>query len=121
MLEDPIARFTQSILDENLNDLIIQTHEAIHSLIPNCTTSTKWRVPFYIYHKNLCYLNHQKGHLYIGYMQGQLMNDHPRLDKNDTNTIAKYYIFTANDLAENDFFEILLDAIALQDHMFGKT
>lgn len=120
MLEDPINRFTHTIDDENVIDLIIKTNDAILSLIPHCTTSTKWKVPFYTYHKNLSYINRTKDFIYIGYMQGQLMNDHELLDKSGTTTIAKYYIHNENDLRENGFFEILLDAVALQDRMFRK-
>lgn len=99
--------------------IVEMTHEIIVSTIPRVTVARKYKIPFYTYIKDLCYLNYHKDHLYVAFIQGQMI-EHPYLDKSTTKMVAKYYIHKPEDVQSDNFVTILLDACALQEEVYGK-
>lgn len=119
-MDGTILKYTDQIDDENIAALVWLAHDQIIATLPHSICSTKYKVPFYTYIKDLCYINRYKNHIYLSFLQGQDMTDHPKLIKEGSKMVAKYFIRNEQDCIQNAFFEILLDAIALQDRRFRK-
>lgn len=115
MGEYPIQWYTDRCENEQQRELLWATHETIINTLPNYNLDLKWKVPCYSYIKLLCYLNCKQNHIYVSFFQGSLLSDRVTLDKKGTSMVSKYYIKSQKDLLENDFIDILLEAVALQE------
>ncbi len=121
MQDFPGERFMERSVNDLQRALFWEIHEVLTATIPNCRLAVKWRVPFYIYLKELCYTNFFKDHLYISFLQGQLMDEHPLLIKEGSKMVAKYFIRTREDIANQVFLEILLASLALQESLYLRN
>jgi hypothetical protein len=102
-----------NIPDINRQNLFLKTHEFIIGLLPELQAKIKYKIPFYSYHSDMCYLNAYKDHLYIGFNQGSFLMDRVCLDKTNTLSIAKYHVRNESDIFCDDLSEILLEAAML--------
>ncbi|MEL6390662.1 MAG: DUF1801 domain-containing protein [Bacteroidota bacterium] len=103
---------TQVILTESCHHLLM-------SIIPRCKIQRKWSLPFYTYLKDLCYINYYKDHLYLSFLQGQDIV-HPLVEKESTKRFGKFYVTKQQDIDGDALPEIILQAIALQEHRYRK-
>lgn len=115
MEEYPIQWYADRCELDSQRELLWAAHESIINTLPNYTLDLKWKVPCYSYIKMLCYLNCKGNHVYVSFFQGSLLSDRPNLDKKGTSMVAKYHIKSPKDLLENDFIDILFEAVALQE------
>jgi len=113
-----IEWYIESAEHEVQRALLWQAHDLITSTIPQCVSGIKWKVPFYTYIKHLCYLNCYKDHIYVSFLQGQLLDARPQLVKHGTTQVAKYYVTNEKSLLESAFLEILLESVALQESLY---
>lgn len=115
-MEDyPIEWYTDQCELDSQRELLWSAHEIIITTLPQYRLDLKWKVPCYSYIKMLCYLNCKGKHIYVSFFQGSLLSDRPNLDKTGTSMVAKYHIKSPKDLLENDFIDILLEAVAIQE------
>lgn len=113
----PIQWYTDRCERDSQRELLWATHEIIISTLPHYKLDLKWKVPCYSFIKLLCYLNCYQNHIYVSFFQGRLLSDRLNLDKKHTSKVAKYHIKSSKDLIENDFIDILLEAVALQERL----
>ena len=118
--ESAIQWYSDRVDLEKQRSLVISAHELITATLPSYKVSIKWKVPFYTYLKDLCYLNVFSDHIYVSFLQGQQMYDHPGLLKQGTKLVAKYFIRNDDDLRNNTFTEILLESCTLQESLYFK-
>ncbi|MFT6808716.1 MAG: hypothetical protein ACJA01_001947 [Saprospiraceae bacterium] len=96
------------------------THELIIYTLPNFLVRRKYKIPFYAYRKDLCYMNFHRKHPYISFLQGHSMQDSTVLEKTTKSQYAKYYIREEKDIYASCFAEFIMEAITIQDQLFKK-
>ena len=91
--------------------LLIASHELILALVPQVKPVMKWKIPFYVYFKNLCYLNPVKDHIELGFPYGVfLSNTQGLLEVGDRKQVRVISIYTLEDLDQAAISEIILEA-----------
>ena len=114
----PVSWYAERTENELQKELLWIAHDIIISTLPRYKTSLKWKVPFYTYVKDLCYLSFFKNYIYVSFLQGHQLDDHRLLIKHETKMVAKYFIRSKEDLSKDEFSEILLSACALQESLY---
>ncbi len=106
-----------------VRQLLIAAHDFLQeNLPPFATCRFKWKIPFYVLHKNFCYLNRHKDHITLGFPQGYKLSPLPDklLDENGTLKQIRYLeIRSLEDLYSDLTYQILQEAIMI-DEMLGK-
>lgn len=94
-----------------IQSLLIATHELIITLVPQVKPMMKWKIPFYVYFKNLCYLNPVKDHIELGFPFGVfLSNTQGLLEAGNRKQVRVISIYTLEDLEQTAISEIILEA-----------
>lgn len=100
--------------------LVQLTHEFIVSIVPDCRVQRKYKIPFYAYRKDLCYMNFLRKKPYISFLEGHSMRDSTFLKKTKKSKYAKYYIREEKDIYTSCFAEFIMEAMTIQDQLFKK-
>lgn len=100
-------------------DLIAAAHDLIENLIPQVKSLIKWKVPFYEYHKHLCYLNPKKGGgIEIAFIHGALFsNEQGLLQDAGRKQIKGLLIKNLKELHSDAVTEIILEAAAINEEL----
>ena len=103
--------------DPKVVDLLLKLRIIILDCHPQIVESLKYKIPFYSYKKNLCYLNVKKGKYFdLGFVDGfKLSNIHGKLLIGDNRTVIKSLrFFSINDFEEDIVRETIIEAMLLQ-------
>lgn len=98
-------------------------HQHILNLVPQVQPVIKFRTPFYVYHRWLCYINPVKDHIELGFPYGYLLSNAqgllsaaPMQEKGkDLAQVRKVYIHRAEDLNAEGILEIIAEAALLNE------
>lgn len=107
-------------LDEPLKSLAFQLHDFILNTIPNIQHSIKWKVPFYYYYGNLCYINPQKQHLILGFYQGARMANESGILVGNGTLVRHVIIKSLEDIYQASLLDVIHEAIILDELHYGK-
>ena len=78
--------------EPHLQNALYRSRKLIISAGPFMKESIKYRVPFYYYNGPLCYLNVQKGKVYVGIANGHLLADEYGLLQGDGKYVRKLFV-----------------------------
>ena len=71
-----VLEFIDNTEPAEVRELMFAAHDYILSLLPQGGHSKiKWRIPFYLVKKSICYINPHKDHFTIGFPRGYLMTN----------------------------------------------
>lgn len=126
MLHD--ARAHQLIQTMSVEDYILNLENPLHvklvsaadtlieSLIPQVHKTIKWRLPFYEYHKHLCYINPKKDGIEICFLQGKLLsNEHDLLQAQGRKAIMGIKITSLEELFQDEVAQVFLEAATVNE------
>jgi hypothetical protein len=115
-----LSDYLDTIKDDHQHSLILHAHEKILALIPDIRFSIKWKIPFYYYLAPLCYINCHKDHIYVSFYYGKELTDHPKLIKENLKLVAKYFITSSEEIEDESFTILLMDAALLNEQKKRK-
>jgi len=97
-------------------ELILLIRAKIVELVPDVKEKISWSLPYFYLNGALCYIYRQKGttHFYVAFAKGYLMQPHPLLT-GETTVIKRFYILDKTTLDSDDFREVLLEAVTLNN------
>ena len=116
-----IELFAEKQENEKIQTLVLGLHELIISLVPQVQASIKWKIPFYHYHKNMCYLNPQKDHIDLGFVKGHLLsNSQGLLEKGNRKQIRHLNVYSTSEIYQPATAEIILEAALINESLAQK-
>lgn len=114
-VEDYILNL-ESPLHQQLSEA---AHNLIVSLVPQVTYSVKWSVPYYQYHKALCYISPKKNSgIELCFHHGRLLsNEQGLLDMKNRKQIAGIEINDLEFLYHEAIAEVILEASTINEEL----
>jgi hypothetical protein len=119
-----IEDYIESIENPTLKQWAIVLHEKIVSLLPQVQPSIKFKVPFYDYHRWLCYFSVYEKHIELSFLYGYLLSNEQGLltaapakgkGKNDLAQVRKIFITDETILQSGGLLEVIAEAALLNE------
>ncbi len=119
-----IIQFIEEIQSEKVKELLFAAHDYIPSLLPQGGRSQiKWRIPFYLVNKSICYINPHKDHITIGFPRGYMMsNEAGNLlgEKEKLKQVRYVEVFDFEKLYSDEIALLLQEALLLDEKNLKK-
>ncbi len=114
-----IVQFIEELTAEPIQELMFAADHYIKSLLPQGGRSQiKYRIPFYLVNKSICYINPHKDHITIGFPRGYLMsNEAGNLlgEKDKLKQVRYVKIFNLEYLYSEELALLLQEALLLDE------
>ncbi len=112
---NPVDSFIIDYPHEDIKELMLVTHQLLLDFIPNVKVGIKWNVPFYTYKTDVCFMNPKQDHLILGLINGPWLKDPHRILTGEQKLLRHYIIRSIDDLSLEAFYELIKDAILIQE------
>ena len=119
-MDDRVEEYFYS-KDEKFLELLFILRNAILNIDSRIIETIKYNIPFYIYKKNIFYLNvHKDKYIDIGFTDGfNLTNcSHNLIAGDNRNTMKSLRYYSISDLDESVLQETLVEAILYQSNTY---
>ncbi len=108
--------YVDTLQDAKVKQLTLAFDVLIDSLVPQLIRSLKWKIPFYTYHKDLCYTHASKGRFYIAFIQGWALEHHDFLDHSGK-VMSKLYIDSVEEMNKPYVSELIVEASMINEEL----
>lgn len=112
---NPIDLFIDQIQPTELRKIAIRIQQIIQDSLPQVQESIKWKIPFWSYKGNFCYLNPKKEQLVLGFMKGIELSNAQGALVGDGKHVRHLIYKKITDLDEIVLVEILNEAAMLNE------
>ncbi len=115
--------FIENAHNQKIVSMLYAAKQLLEDSIQNVQLLIKWRVPFFMYHGHLCYINKHKDHITIGFFYGnQLSNEQQKLygEADGLKQVRYLKFYELETLYEDYVIEILAEAMMVNEENFKK-
>lgn len=98
----------QQEIIQYLRDILLSSASALMEEI-------KYKIPFYSYKGDLCYINPQKDQVVLGFTKGAQLLDEPNILEGDQKEVRHYVIRDFDAIDEDDLRIVIQEAILLNE------
>jgi len=113
-----MMHYFDDIQSPQLLEIALHLDQLLEAEIPQVQKVMKWKVPFYVYRHNLCYINVLKDHVVLGLYHGaHLPNLYGLLEGQDKKMIRHLVFRTLEDVYREGIIETIHEAIQYQDEL----
>jgi hypothetical protein len=116
MLNESVSIYIESIDSEEQRTAAEEIRQFIHTIIPEVREAFKYKIPFFEYYGNLCYLGPQKGKLVLGFIKGAQLQARPGLLVAEDRKLIRHLVYeNSADIDYELLAEILTEAAMLNE------
>lgn len=116
-----IDDFILDLYPPNVREIVQHTHQLIYTLIPSIQSSIKWKIPFYHYHKNLCYINPQEDSVILGFVYGSKLSNIHGILEGSGKQVRHITLYQLKDIYEEGVSETILEAVLHNEQFISRS
>lgn len=118
---NPVELFIEQTEPSSIRQWMWQLHDLILDTLPQTRPGLKYHIPFYDYHRWLCFLNPKPNCVELGFPNGFLLSDSQGLLENKHLKQVRYLrIYAEADIHREVVVEILLEAALINENWKRK-
>ncbi len=116
-----IELYFDDLDNEQLAEIGLALHQLVMGLVPQVQGQIKWKIPFYIYHRQLCYIFPRKNFVDLSFVQGtQLSNEQGLLVARDRKQIRSIPFYNLEEVYREGVAEVILEAALINENIAAK-
>ncbi|MCP4441579.1 MAG: DUF1801 domain-containing protein [Aureispira sp.] len=114
-MNSKVDTFIDTIQPVELRKIAIRIQQIIQDSLPQVQESIKYKIPFWNYKGNLCYLNPQKDHIVLGFVKGIYLSNTQGVLVGNGKQVRHLIYKELESLEESTLVEILNEAAMLNE------
>lgn len=111
-----VEEFVDRILSAEMRAIALRLCDLIELNLPEVHAHIKYKIPFFAYKKDICYLNPRENEVVLGFIQGALLADSQgELVAKDRKKIRQLVFYSIDEVDEQLVSELLQEALLISE------